>query len=67
MEEEKKMKRKEDENMKYHQYLSNVVDFASKDYAEIEEILSRHRVLKLANDDLLKVSQKRHAMNGTRS
>lgn len=38
------MKRKEDENLKYQHYLSVVVDYASKDYTEIEDVISRYRV-----------------------
>lgn len=44
LQEEKKMKRKEDENLKYQQYLSMVVDYAAKDYTEIEDVISRYRV-----------------------
>ena len=51
VQDEKKMKSKEEENLKFQQYLAGVVDYASKDYAEIEEILNRFRVLVLAMKD----------------
>jgi hypothetical protein len=51
--EERRMKTREEENTKFQRYLAAVVDYASKDYAEIEEILNRFRILVLANKDLL--------------
>jgi tetraacyldisaccharide-1-P 4'-kinase len=63
MDEEKLMKHKEDENSKYQMYLSGVVDHASKDYAEIEEILNRFRILVLANKDLVERQDTAEAEN----
>ena len=51
--EKEKCKKTEEENLRYQTFLSATVDYASKEYNEIDEILSRYRVLKLANEDLL--------------
>ena len=51
---EAKIKKVEEENLRYQFFLSATVDYASKDFNEIDELLSRYRVLKLANEDLMK-------------
>lgn len=48
-----KVKKREEENKRYQTFLSATVDYASKEYNEIDELLSRYRVLKLANEDLM--------------
>lgn len=54
-EEERQKKKDADKNMKYQQYLASVVDYASKDYAEIEDIINRSKVLHKYNQHLVAV------------
>lgn len=39
--------------MKFQHYLASVVDYASKDYGDIEDLLNRYRILVLVNKDLV--------------
>lgn len=65
--EEKQFNQKLEKNKKYKSYLTSIVDnvqtTSSADFREIQDILDRYRILKSANDDLIRRQEKHETDN----
>ncbi len=65
--EEKQLNQKMEKNKKYQAYLTSIVDNAqttsSANFREIQDVLDRYRILKSANDDLIRRQEKHEADN----